>query len=187
MNRRSLLQALALTPLAVIFPFLRTTRATCEKCRAIDSRECVRSHGGWHEGDLHIFVSDGDDIVIARDERDAVRVFAENTGPWPDSALDFHLPVTDDEWAASDMRRLDYDNPGLHAETWIQWDDDGPFEMLVDEYPDGDFPKLTIAGPLGGVVVLQQTYQNGITTNSAIALPRWWIARNGRGYLASRA
>jgi hypothetical protein len=158
MNRRSLLQALALTPLAALFPFLRTAEA--------------RPEDYWLEGvvryfpeGLHIWVSEGEDIVIARDQRDAVKVFMEMTGPWKGN-----LPSSDDM-------------PSLFPECWEQWPDSKPFDLCVEEGEDQKLlPKFEEIGTHTGVFCHGA---NGVWTVSA--KPVWWATRNGRGYLGSRA
>ncbi len=148
MQRRSLLQALVLAPLAGLFPFLRTARASCEQCGDVGPG-CAQFHDIKEprvEG-LHVYVSEGDDIVVARSPRDAAAVFCEHTGPWtPDRGP----------------------QPSLYPESWVQWDDDEPFELSVEGRHDR---RIFCHGT------------NGIWTVSAS--PFWWAARNGRGYLGS--
>ncbi len=90
-----------------------------------------------------------------------------------------------------------YDMPpthGLLAEHWKAWPDDKPFMMTEEiereEYDERYPPKLLTEEDIrGGVIERETTYRGGPSgptfTKTTTAMPRWWVAQMGRGYLGS--
>ena len=132
-----------------------TARASCEQCGEVGPG-CAQFHDVKEprpEG-LHIYVSeDGKDSVVARSPLDAAQVFKEHTGPLPEDA------------------------PSPYPRSWVQWDDEAPFDLMVDEHL---VPKFEEIGNHTGVFC-----HGAYGTWTVSAKPSWWVTRNGRGYLGS--
>jgi hypothetical protein len=160
MDRRTLLQALAATPLVWIFPGLRAEAKP--KLPEVYSATWDPAFLELPKG-LHIWESETD-FVVAGCAEDAVRVFIETTGPysqgfnhpcpWYPPHSDRHSSrptTTEHEFITSRLPGSStlicincaaYINPpsevpGLLAEHWKQWPEDKPF-TLRDEWSDDD-------------------------------------------------
>jgi hypothetical protein len=81
------------------------------------------------------------------------QVFKEHTGPLPEDA------------------------PSPYPRSWVQWDDEAPFDLMVDEHL---VPKFEEIGNHTGVFC-----HGAYGTWTVSAKPSWWVTRNGRGYLGS--
>ena len=170
MNRRTLLQALATTPLAFLLPGARAAKA---------------------EHRLHIWRSEDNDYVIAHSAEDAAAVWRESTGN--KDACDCGDFDGADHWLygarASDWTKWFDDKPF----TRIDREPDVLERFCVKDWDGYALKPVTAEDTRLGWLSQRLSFHGSSVSQDdgpsyeleITALPAWWCAREGRGFFST--
>jgi len=185
MDRRTVIKALAATPLAYWLTNLHVGEEASAATTPVAGS--FHGHGAVYDENLklppvqlHIWHADYEEFVIAKDAEDAAKVYRETIGCT--GKCHSRRGFREDGTACCE---------DVFSPDWTMWSDDKPFTRWDEELKVADVNQPTEEDRhLGWQEVTVKHYPGvGIGKDyyliSLKALPAWWCAREGRGYLAS--